>query len=285
VSYIVRGDFNRLVPLLELSFVVMALAFSLICLIGIVVSPYLFENGGLLQRLTCGSTFFWCCVPQLMSCSALRTLHYISPPVLMSDGYIVWIQAMQVAATDGKAKLSWHTLRHYAHGAFSIFFFIFSRMCAFVLGFDAFLVKFRLASSAVDSGKMDFYSRLAAAAFVWQVMTIVQLHWFMEKRLFIFMFAGKDGSMDIDEEALVEVWKCLMLKKVYESFNFIDATCVMLGFDTYDLQFLALDDDEDVIRSSFERQRLRIGHKSFPSPTGIPELRGSKGSKRPPGLR
>lgn len=275
VSYMLGYDMNKIVPLIELMFVFLLVLFLVLCLAGIVLSPMIFPKGGELQKWSCASTLFWFCVPQLMSCSALRLLHYVNPNVIMSDGYVVMLQALQTVALVDDNMEARRLYRHYAHSISSVLFFVLTRTLAGIIGFDVFLVKFRLASSAVDSGKTDVYSQLAAIAFVWQVMGIIQLKWFVEKRLFIFMFAGKDGSMDIDEEALVDVWKAMLLKKVYSSLGFVKGTIVMLGFDTYDLQFLALDDDEDEIRqlmsSRFIGGSTGIGISSIP--TGVSGLR------------
>lgn len=269
VLYMLDYDINKMVPLLELSFVIVLVFSGVCCLVGAIAAPYLSTTGhGELHRWTCVSTFFWYIVPQLTSCSALRLLHYVTPAVITSDGYVVGLQAWQVVM--GAHSASSRGIRHYAHAIFSIVFFALSRTFALVLGCDVFLVKFRLASSAVDGGRTDIFAKLAAFAFLWQVIGIIQLKWFMEKRLFIFIFAGKDGSVDIDEEALIDVWKALLSKKVFSHFGFFKGIVIMFGFDTYDLQFLVLDDDEDKIRATTS---VGYMHGSTPVPTGIREMR------------
>jgi len=79
-------------------------------------------------------------------------------------------------------------------------------------------------------------------------MGIIQLRWFVTARLFVFMFGGEDGSLDFDEMAVRDVWQALCCKTVYGHFGTWRGTQVMLGFDDYDFQKLAFEDDELSIR-------------------------------------
>jgi hypothetical protein len=262
--YFLGNDMNKIVPLSEIGFLFFVFALTLVCVIGAAVAPHVFDNGGALQRWTCASMLFWHCIPQLMSCSALRLLHFVTPTVLFQDGYYMFLQSYQVASQGG-------TIRHYSHSLFQVVWFVMSRITALVLGFDAFLVKFRMASLSIDSGSTLGLSELAAVTFLWQIMGIIHLRWFVERRLFIFLFAGRRGNLDIDEEALIDVWKALVTRRVYEAFGFWKGSVVMISFDTYDMQYLSLEDDEEIIRSrvSSETVKSSKGRRSSKTSKGV----------------
>lgn len=242
------GNMDKVVPLLELLYMFFFFGSFVACILLALVSPRIFAQHGDMHRWNFVSHAFWDCYPHLVSCSALRLLHWVSPAVVSTDAYIVALHAYEILSKSD-------TWKHYLKAAMSLWSFTVVRLCAFTIGFDTFLVKFRLASSAVDGGCTDYLSKLAAATFVWQVMSIIQVDWFVRHRLFIFMFGGKNGDLDVDEQALRDVWKGLIAKKVYATFGVWKGTVVMLAFDDYDMQFLVLEDDEDVERFKSKRKQ------------------------------
>jgi hypothetical protein len=248
------GDFSKLVPLLELVFMSAFLLQTLVYIVLAISAPFAYKDGGAFQQWSCTSYLFWTCIPRLVHCSALRMLHFVSPVVLTTDAYIVSLQAYEVAKTG-------RTVSHYAHSIFMLAVFVFSRGFALLLGLDAFLVKFRLASGTIDSGRSDYLSNLAAITFVWQVVGIICLDWVIKDRLFIFMFGGEDGKLDIDDAARMEVWKSLVCRKIVERFGLWKGSIVMLSFNDYDLQMLVLEDDADLHRFTERNDKLTVGNR------------------------
>jgi len=244
-----HDDINMLVPALELFFTAYVVVTIFVYTSLAILAPRLSNKHGEMYRWSFASHVAWYCGPQLASCSALRLLYFVWPKILRLDGHRTVVHAWQTVSKGS-------TQRHYADGIFNIVVFGLSRVCALILGFDAFLVKFRLASNALDAGQADFYSTLSAAAFLWQVGGIINLDWFVRERGFIFIFAGRNGMLDIDELALVEVWKAMLFRKVVENHGIWEGIIVMLGFDDYDMQFLALDDDERIINAAISSRAL-----------------------------
>merc|ERR1712134_208023 len=59
-----------------------------------------------------------------------------------------------------------------------------------VIGFDAFLVKYRMASAYIEEDSVTFMSLLGAFVFLFQMLGVVNLNMFIKDRLFIFIFGG-----------------------------------------------------------------------------------------------
>lgn len=241
VTHWLHDDINMLLPALELLFAIyQAMAIFAFSSLAILVPRFVKEDGEM-YRWSFASYVLWHCGPQLASCNALRMLYYVTPKIIVADGYMMINHAWQMISLR-------RGIRHYAHGCFSVVAFGISRFFALILGFDAFLVKFRLASSVFDNGKTDLLSALAAAAFLWQVIGIVNLDWFVRDRFSVFLFAGHNGKLTVDELALVEVWKSLLFRQMVECNGVWRGIVIMIAFDDYDMQFLAFDDDEDLIQ-------------------------------------
>lgn len=199
-----------------------------------------------LKRWSAVEYMFWCTVPIMRRFSALQQLYYVTPGILKMEAALVLLHVKQRIG----AKFSDRSGTSFLY-IWPMLKFILKRAVAFIIGFDAFLVKFRLASKAVNADSMQALSYrdlLNFASFFFQVLGVVDLKRLMRERLFIFVFGGKDGNMDIDEEALAKVWRAIMAKRIYGHFGRCQGTIVMLGFDDFDFQMLALDDDEESIR-------------------------------------
>jgi hypothetical protein len=257
VLRLLGGDVNRLFYFLELSYMSYITCECIICAILSAASPHIFTKHGHLRRWTFASNVFWYGGPSLACCNALRLLHFVWPQVVLSDGWLCFHHARQM--TSG-------TKRHYANAVFHVVKFFFARIVCLVLGLDAFLVKFRQAvMSFATSGKLfGIMQKVSAAAFLWQVGSIIHLNWFLRDRLFIFIFGGKHGYLDLDEMALMEVWKALFARKVFETFGLWRGTVVLIAFDDYSMQYLVLDDDQAEIsaklsytRSLRSRERIK----------------------------
>jgi hypothetical protein len=201
------------------------------------------------KRWECISYTFWTVIPILRRFSALQLLYYVTPGVIKMEGYLVLLHVKQRMAASRE-----HSILVYL---WPMMQFVLMRVAALVVGFDAFLVKFRFAAPAFlasSTAKMHWSDTLRAAAFFFQILGVVDIKRLVRERLFIFIFGGANGDMDIDEEALASVWKAAISKQIYEHFGVVRGTVVMLGFDDYDFQRLALIDDEEDIRQSLQER-------------------------------
>lgn len=174
-------------------------------------------------------------IPWLSSFSAMRLLYWVTPSVIGTQAYNICYLANQVV----KFGDSW---RHHVIAAFMVIRYILFLLFVLVVGFDAFLIKFRQATLYVDNREITFAKVLGALIFLFQIMGVVNLNWFVRDRLCQFVFGGEDGNVDLDELARIEVWNAVLAKRIFNHFGFFQAVVVLLGFDDYDFQMLVLDD-------------------------------------------
>jgi len=169
-------------------------------------------------------TLFWDFIPQLASFSAMRMLYHVTPSVFMAEAYVgsYLLYNRVTYAESWKDRLC---------AFFPMLWFIISRTVAFMIGFDAFLVKL---SMSQDNWTGALY-------LLFQTLNVVNIHWFVRERLFIFMFAGEEGNLEDKEAARIEVFNCLLARQIYRDHGWFKGTIIMLAFDDYDFQMLALD--------------------------------------------
>merc|ERR1712137_1173159 len=181
------------------------------------------------------SDVFYMHLPQLSSFSALRMLYYVTPCVMSTDLYMHYYLAQEhyVQAKGMRSRVQ-AVLPFFGQICLTAFYFIF--------GFDAFLVKYRMASDYIRRHDVHFDSILGAMVFLFQMLGVVNLHWFVKNRLFLFIFGGDDCNLDASEKARWTVWLNILTKRTYAHFGLFYGTLVMLGFDDYDFQKLVLDD-------------------------------------------
>merc|ERR1712003_295225 len=95
----------------------------------------------------------------------------------------------------------------------------------------------------------------------------MSITWFMKERLLIFMFAGENGNLDPDEEALATCWQAFVARSVYERFGFWKGTVVMLAFDDYDHQKMFFIDQEEVVKEVIQRRHTeKVTRKTMSGP-------------------
>uniref|UniRef100_A0A7S1LNE2 Uncharacterized protein n=1 Tax=Alexandrium catenella TaxID=2925 RepID=A0A7S1LNE2_ALECA len=161
---------------------------------------------------------WWSLIPDLYTYSAMRLLHYVSPQVLVADFSIV-----------SKSETAWKSV------------FVFHRLACFVIGFDAFLLKCRECREFL-AGDLTLGDLGALLIFLKQVLGIVQLGMFVRDRLFIFIFAGEDGIMQMGEASKKKVWNAMLVREIFRTFSLDKAMVVLLSFDDSDFQKLVLND-------------------------------------------
>uniref|UniRef100_A0A7S1ACU5 Uncharacterized protein n=1 Tax=Noctiluca scintillans TaxID=2966 RepID=A0A7S1ACU5_NOCSC len=229
-----------------------------------------------LQTWLTVSNLCWDVLPQLSSYSAIRLLYFVTPSVVGTQAYnMVCFVQDRMQNADTRMEKVWPVLQFLRYLLFLV--------CALVIGFDAFLVKFRLSIAYVQSSTLTLADSLAAFTFLFQILGVVNLNWFVKERLFIFIFGGEDGRVDIKEKARWDVWVALIAKKVFDQYGVMKGLIVLLAFDDYDFQQLVLDDDGklDKMRSKnsgfFEASHGRTVPDGFTplSPRQSPRQRAS----------
>jgi hypothetical protein len=189
------------------------------------------------------SRIFRADVHALQHYSGMRLLHFLSPPIISSDAYKLILHVRQRWNAD---ESQWSKL---FSASKEIIPFVVLRIVALVVGIDAFFVKFRIVRH--DLELTDEWTKQAlwnCLGFIYQLLGVVSVSQFVRERLCMFVFAGKSGNLDCDEEAILEAWYSFLTKSVYDEFGWWRGTLIMLGFDDYDFQMLALDDDEENIK-------------------------------------
>mmetsp|Transcript_35355 Transcript_35355/g.77327 ORF Transcript_35355/g.77327 Transcript_35355/m.77327 type:complete len:394 (+) Transcript_35355:96-1277(+) len=180
---------------------------------------------------------YWDLLPQMASFSAMRLLYYVTPSVLGTEGYVCGYLVMNRMAS---ANNPWEKLK----AILPLLWYLFTRTVAFIIGFDAFLVKYRMATPYIDAVSFDSTSVITSLVFLFQLLGVVNLNWFVRSRLFIFMFAGEEGNLDHQEQARIKVFQCLLAREIYRVHGLVKGTIIMCGFDDYDFQMLVLDPRE-----------------------------------------
>lgn len=174
-------------------------------------------------------------LPALQSFSAMKVLQYITPPILNAD----LLSLMKTLKKENKS------------GAYRLLrtgWFFLQRAFLFAFGFEAFLIKFRdVASGLSDLQGAEFAAICRMAIFMNQMLGVVQLSAFSNKRLFRFIFGGVDNFIDPDEERKMYVWKAALVRRIWDEFKSspIKFFAVAITFNDVDFQRLVLDDDEN----------------------------------------
>eukprot|EP00927_Polykrikos_kofoidii_P062983 TRINITY_DN5779_c0_g1_i1.p1 TRINITY_DN5779_c0_g1~~TRINITY_DN5779_c0_g1_i1.p1 ORF type:complete len:488 (+),score=101.38 TRINITY_DN5779_c0_g1_i1:84-1547(+) len=237
-SFGIRLD--NMVPLLEVIVLwcnIVLLLWKFICVGWSRVRPQAFGERHEYIRWTLVSDIGWVCLPQLSSFSAMRLLYYVTPSVVGTQAYVC---AFFVSQHLEEAQ----NMKDRIRAVLPLFRYVLQTFFYLVVGFDAFLVKYRMAADYIEREEFNFASALGAFIFLFQILGVVNLSWFVRERLFIFIFGGEDGNVDREEKARWDCWNALMAKKIYDHFGFFKGSIVLLGFDDYDFQMLVLDDDQ-----------------------------------------
>merc|ERR1719401_1244999 len=113
---------------------------------------------------------------------------------------------------------------------------MFALLC-FVIGFDAFLIKFRQVAQHFVVGKegLTFERFYGSAMLLKQILGVMQLDWIINTRLYQFVFAGP--NIKYTDEALIklDVWKAWVARTIWDKYpKPIDAVCVLTTFSDED---------------------------------------------------
>lgn len=252
-------DFDREIDNIHCSKLMAVVELSWLATLGLQIVfsfRYLFYRHSDADKWLRASHIFWHVLPNLRRFSAMRMLYFVAPGVLKYDAGIVLLHVRQESS-----KYGWWRYKR-------LFLFILNRLICAIIGFDAFLCKYRTALQMLNSDSPFSCPRaqiVCGIGFFYQILGLVDIKHLFRKRLFSFIFGGKDNKLDIDEAALIKVWNAIVAKRVYECFGCIKGTLVLLSFDDSDFQMLAIQDTE-------EEMRRRKQHFTTILSQPIPEL-------------
>lgn len=271
---VVGRHLEKLVPFLEVSFLSVVLGRMVYFALYALLSRSLAKRDPDvdLRRWSHIVTFFWTDLPQLASFSAMKLLYYVTPSVVGTEAYVVaFLVGQQVARVDDMDS-QW--MLAYGKAVWPLVSYFITRTLCLIIGFDAFLVKFRMAIPYFQANDVDYYNVLSAITLLFQLLGVVSLNWFVRQRLFIFVFGGEDGNLDVVEKARQDVWNCILTKNIYQYHGFVLGTIIMLGFDDYDLQLLFLDVEAQNAKSrrlqSVPQSQASLEHFMLhPQPVGL----------------
>lgn len=248
---------HKLVPALELA----CLVFCLLRLLRLLVTAAFYPlccRGGTPEeeekanfvRWDSLASAFWSHLPWAATFSAMKMLYYVTPIVLSTQAYNLGIFITEKLkepgareGADGNETLRTGTERCFDKGiAFSqIVWFLSSRIVCLIVGIDAFLVKFRMTEKYADADSASAQTVLYCVVFLFQVLSIVNINRFVRDRLFLFLFAGEDGILNLQESARKDVWCALLARQMWKEYGCLNFFVLLLSFDDYDYQFLVLD--------------------------------------------
>merc|ERR1719193_1411677 len=110
-----------------------------------------------------------------------------------------------------------------------------------IIGFDAFLVHFRMAGQYVMQDDIGVLKILGAGVFIVQIVGVLKVQQIVQRRLFIFLFAGEDCVLDKADEVRMKMYNALLAQKIYQvTGSFVHFSVVMLTFSDYDFQKLVI---------------------------------------------
>jgi len=180
-------------------------------------------------RWQCVAWLFWTYLPLFGTFSSMKLLHFVSPRVMLTEFFLEVSFARQRFRSGQQMRAVWKL------AAFAAF-----RGFCLMVGFDAFLVKFRVTSNVINSTDLSYGHVLVGAVFMFQVLGIVNLAFFVRKRLFVFIFGGEDGVMSTEEKAKEYLWNALLARRLFQTYPMCQYFIIMLSLDDYDIQMLML---------------------------------------------
>eukprot|EP00405_Crypthecodinium_cohnii_P059534 CAMPEP_0206634592 /NCGR_PEP_ID=MMETSP0325_2-20121206/70122_1 /ASSEMBLY_ACC=CAM_ASM_000347 /TAXON_ID=2866 /ORGANISM="Crypthecodinium cohnii, Strain Seligo" /LENGTH=724 /DNA_ID=CAMNT_0054160395 /DNA_START=159 /DNA_END=2333 /DNA_ORIENTATION=- len=180
------------------------------------------------KRWTWVSDIYWEQLPLLSTYSLMSYLGYVTPHVLLTNFQEEIVHALRDGVITARewGILVRFVLRHVVYA---------------IVGFDAFLVKFRITSQFVGSNDLSLWQLLGAANFVLQLIGVVRVGKLMQRRLFVFAFAGEDCIMDEKDEMSMLAYNAMLTMKIWENTqSWLRFSVVMLNFGDFDFQKLVV---------------------------------------------
>jgi hypothetical protein len=181
--------------------------------------------------------FYWHLLPMFATLNAMSMLYFVIPSVFVAD-LCDWLTLL---ADPNSRNVKWPFAR-----------FVASRIIFLIGGIDAFLIKFRVAAQLYaipDSTGSTTALRIVvgSAAFMNQILGVVNLRWASQRRLSNFIFAGPSGYMSEAKLAKRRTWNAMISRQIWRRFQGDRRFhAIMMSFSDWDLQFLTLLEDAEV---------------------------------------
>lgn len=244
-----EADMHRLVPGLELVCLVVTVASIFRQLMSAIIYPHCvradteeLKHQASFMRWNYIAQAFLAHLPWVATFSSMKMLYYVTPIVLSTDAYNLGVRIKEkLDMSTDEGRNAYERLCDKMTAAGSVAWFLSSRLVGLMIGFDAFLVKFRIAETYVNYDEATPQAVLYCFVFLFQVLSIVNLNRFVRDRLFLFLFAGEDGVLSEAEAARKDVWCALLTRQIWSHYGCFKFMVVMLSFDDYDYQLLVLD--------------------------------------------
>lgn len=201
----------------------------------------------------------WEVIPGLSVYSAFGLLYFITPTV-----FAMHLEAKYEDLMDDSGALVKSPLT-----ALQMLVFLLSRLLCGVVGFDAFEFKFWQVADEMLAREVTVRHFLTIVVFLMQVLGVIRLSMFVRERVLSFIFAGADGMMQHQEQAALDIFNALLVRRIYREFSPPHRQVILLTFSDIDFQKLIISESE----------KGRPNHGKLPE-TAPPTLRG--GSARGP---
>lgn len=198
-------------------------------------------------------TIYWDTLPRLSTYSLMGFLGEVCPTVFFTnfEQEFASVTRDNVITAKEWGTLSRFVLRHLVYA---------------IIGFDAFLVKFRLSTHFVTGDEIGLWEVLGAGNFVMQLVGVVKMGSLVQRRLFVFMFAGEDCVLEEKDETNMRAYNALLTWRIWQvSKSWFHFNAIMLNFNDYDFQRL-------VLNTSHHSHSSTPGGTSKSESGSIPEL-------------
>lgn len=220
---------------------------SLLVLWGLFLS-YLFiglTTRGRLRWKACCDICWWL-IPYMGSFSAMGLLYFISPYVLVDDLSQLMTRMADLADDAGAEQQSGMQQKIKLVKALAKFWSF--RLVCLVIGFDAFLAKYRVASEFINSSEVSVDNMMASLVFVNQLLGIMQVALLIRRRLFVFVFGGADGILENKEQARQVVYNAMLAQYIFKFSQGLGGPVrsrffvVMMNYTDMDFQTMVLNE-------------------------------------------
>lgn len=200
------------------------------------------------QKWTHVNEIFWEHLPMMSTYSLMSYLGYVVPTVLLTsfqEHCAMVLRDNKITARELGILLRF-VLRHVLYA---------------IIGFDAFLVKFRMTARFVTANEMTIWNVLGAGVFVLQLMGVMRMGTLIQRRLFTFVFAGEDCVMDDADEQRMRAYNAMLAHRAWEkSSSWRHFLVIMLNFNDFDFQRLVL----NMARTRSLTQESIVSEKEVP---------------------
>lgn len=188
-----------------------------------------------LRRWHCVNLLLRDTLPLLQTFSALRVLHYVVPPVLLRD------LKLHISMLRREHK---HGYRHGCARLIKFVMFLGQRLVCLLCGMVAFLVKLRQTLRSLEGQHGEWYATLQVLLLMHQLMGVVHVKRFVNRRIYLFMFGGVDSEMSSTEKHRVQVWQAAFMRQAWSEYGRhpMRFLAVAITFNDMDFQRLVFDD-------------------------------------------